>query len=310
MKHEWRGNGSEHMTLAVIGLDAADYRLVKEWDLDNLLLDNHTSLETFSHSRDFPLTAEVWPTIATGKMPKETGAGRRGSDWGGMMSVLESISTRIIPQEKRAKVGRYMRSGKTTREHFGVEEMDDHPFEAVYNWPGVTPAKNWSSSEEWLKKYYDNRINDEEFFQIQMGLTGEEFGWLNGMAMTGLGVVAVRSHILDHLGHAWAKQPEKLRKGYEKVNELVGEIRSQPHVSELLICSDHGMTTPLTDESNYGRHSWHAMVSSTFDEDLPGHVNDVKSWIDDVGEYSGDQLIDSRTSKDTTAEHLKDLGYL
>ena len=60
-------------SLTVLGLDAADYRLAKRWDCENLLLDNHCGIRTFSYSLDVPATLEVWPTIATGVTPEEHG---------------------------------------------------------------------------------------------------------------------------------------------------------------------------------------------------------------------------------------------
>lgn len=46
-------------TLAVIALDAADYRLARQWNCENILLDNPGRIETFAYSKDKPITLEV-----------------------------------------------------------------------------------------------------------------------------------------------------------------------------------------------------------------------------------------------------------
>lgn len=301
------------MTLVVVGLDAADYRLVQMWDLENLLLKNHGPLETFAHSKDIPITSEVWPTIATGRLPEEGGAsGTRGSDWSGVMSLIESVATRTLPQPVRTTIGRYLRAGMTVENHF-LPTKGDHAFRdgVVYNWPGVTPAKNWSRSETWLARLNDGEISDADFLRVQMGLTGEELGWALAMASCRLPIVATRCHVLDHAGHAWATQPAKLRSVYERVNDLVGTLRENNAVSDLIICSDHGMETSVTDDSSPGTHSWNSMVATTIEGEIPVHVSEMRDYL----EYHSPETIEADPewqvgSVDTPEEQLRDLGYL
>lgn len=301
------------MTLVVVGLDAADYRLIKEWDLDNLLLENHGPLETFAHSKDIPITSEVWPAIATGRLPDEGGArGTRGSDWTGVMSLLESVASRTLPQRVRTTIGRYLRAGKTIENHFLPSE-GDHAFRdgVVYNWPGVTPAKNWSRSETWLARLNDGEISDGDFFRVQMGLTGEELGWALAMASCWYPIVATRCHVLDHAGHAWASQPGKLRSVYKRVDDLVGTLQASEAVTELVICSDHGMQTIVTEDHSPGTHSWDAYVASTNPGTLPERVESIRSWLDErrpAKPEIGEEWIEG--SVDTDESHLQDLGYI
>lgn len=301
------------MTLVVVGLDAADYRLLKKWDLENLLLENHGPLETFAHSKDIPITSEVWPAIATGRLPEDGGTnGTRGSDWSGVMGVLESVASRTLPQSIRTTLGRYLRAGKTVEEHFLPAE-GDHAFNegVVYNWPGVTPATNWARSETWLARLNDGEISDADFLRVQMGLTGEELGWALAMSSCWYPIVATRCHILDHAGHAWASQPEKLRSVYERVDDLVGMLRESPSVSNLVICSDHGMETAVTGDPSPGTHSWEAYVASTRDEELPETVGAIRPWLEGIRPES--TAIDKEWqggSVDTDESHLRDLGYI
>lgn len=301
------------MTLVVVGLDAADYRLLKEWELENLLLDNHGKLETFAHTKEIPITSEVWPAIATGRLPGDGGtSGTRGSDWSGVMSIIESIANKTVPISIRKSVGRYLRAGKTVEEHY-LPTNGDHAFSGgvVYNWPGITPAKNWARSETWLERLNDDEITDADFLQVQMGLTGEELGWAMGMANCWVPIVATRCHALDHAGHAWARQPEKLRSVYERVDKLVSTLRESEGVTDLLLCSDHGMETSVTDDPSPGRHSWNAYIGTTKEGDLPAAVEDVRWWIDRnrppqpsvESEWRGGTV-------DTDESHLRDLGYI
>jgi hypothetical protein len=50
------------MTVAVLALDAADYRLLTQWSCKNLLLDRHDRMRTISYWGEKPHTLEVWPT--------------------------------------------------------------------------------------------------------------------------------------------------------------------------------------------------------------------------------------------------------
>lgn len=348
------------MTLAVLGLDAADPRLAERWDCANLLLDAHGDLESFAHSRDTPLTAEVWPVVATGRMPGEDGesGGKRGADWTGPLAVADSVAKWVVPQSWRSTVGRYLRVGRPGDAMFGPDGSGsapgrgatdagpgdgpsgdpsggdaagsaptagdratgdaagtarDHAFSegAVYNWPGLTPTRNWKRAEYWLQQYYDGAIDDGAFLRRQLAFTGQEVGWLAAMAQAGLPVVGVHAHVLDHAGHAWARQPGKLRTAYEHVDRLAGLVRRHDAVSDLVVCSDHGMQTTVTGDDDPGHHSLRGLFATTVDDDLPAHVADVRAWLDrhapepePLGEAWDERGFDTPT------EHLRDLGYL
>ncbi len=301
------------MTLVVVGLDAADPRLIERWNLQNLLLNTHAEMETFAHTREMPLTSEVWPTIATGVHPKEGGFdGRRGSDWRGLMSIVDTVAKHLVPKSIRTNVGQRFRQAQRVEAHFGSGD-GDHVFAdgAVYNWPGITPAKNWARSEWWLEQYHKGKLTDLDFFRRQMAFTGEELGWATAMAGTWFPIVGTRCHILDHAGHAWADQPSKLRTTYERVNELVGFLRNSSDVTELVVCSDHGMQTSVCGDESPGSHSWHTLISTTIDDALPESVMGVRSFLERHRPEAipvNDEWNQSQI--DTPTEHLKELGYI
>lgn len=301
------------MTLAVLGLDAADLRLAMEFGCENLLLSSQASLQSFAHSRDTPLTAEVWPVIATGAMPREgDGGGKRGSDWGGAMAVVDRLAKLTVPKSTRNTVGRYLRLGKPDGAMFGEGE-GDHAFSdgAVFNWPGLTPTRTWKRAEYWLERYHAGAVDDLGFLRRQLAFTGQEVGWLTSMSQAGFPIVGVHAHVLDHAGHAWARQPEKLKLTYEHVDRLAGTLRSHDAVSDLVVVSDHGMQTAVTDDEDPGHHAFEGMVAATFDGALPGHVDEVRGWLEtntpDV-EPVGAPWDDG--TFDTPTEHLQELGYI
>lgn len=301
------------MTLAVLGLDAADPRLANAFECENLLLSSHAPLESFALTRDTPLTAEVWPVIATGSMPEESDRGTRGSDWTGSVGILERLAKQFVPKRTRSTIGRYLRLGKPGAEMFGDVD-ENHVFApgAVFNWPGLTPTRTWKRAEYWLEKYHDGTIDDFDFLRRQLAFTGQEVGWLASMSQVGFPIVGVHAHILDHAGHAWARQPEKLERTYQHVDRLAGVLRNHPPISELVVLSDHGMQTVVTNDDSPGHHSFEGMVASTFeDENLPADVTSVRDWLG-LHTPSADPVGDpwSETTFDTPTEHLRELGYL
>jgi len=301
------------MTLVVVGLDAADLRLAERWDLKNILLENHGKLETFAHTKDVPITAEVWPAIATGSLPGEGGQeGPRGADWSGLMAVVDAVARRTVPMTIRKRIGRYLRAGETVDDYFLPSE-GDHAFQGgvVYNWPGITPAKNWARSETWLERLNDGEITDADFFRIQIGLTGEEIGWALSMSGAWLPIVATRCHALDHAGHAWSTQPSKLQTAYERIDDLMKILREAETVTDLVVCSDHGMQTVVTDDPDPGTHSWESMVATTMVGPLPDHVSGIRAWLDErrpAPDEAGREWEGSTV--DTPEDHLRDLGYI
>lgn len=300
------------MTLAVFGLDAADLRLAEAFDCENLLLSESGPLESFAFSRDTPLTAEVWPAIATGELPTDGGGGKRGSDWSGFMGIIDRAAKKVVPQPYRTTVGRYLRLGTPGAAMFGDTD-GDHVFSdgAVYNWPGLTPTRTWKRAEYWLQQYHQGDLDDLGFLRRQLAFTGQEVGWLASMSQAAFPIIGVHSHILDHAGHAWARQPEKLEQVYDHVDRLAGTLLAHEPVTELVVVSDHGMQTTVTDDDAPGHHDFQGMVASTFDGALPTHVTDVRAWlevntprVEEVGAPWTDRTFD------TPIDHLRELGYI
>lgn len=295
------------MTLAVLGVDAADYELIKKWNCQNLLLLNHRSLKTDSHSLDVPATLEIWPSIATGLHPTDHGVAvdptqRKTRSIGRqliskfMMFLPNQIQSRIL-DAKTSLVGSTL---PTTDE--------PHVFEsgAVTNWPGITPCHDWQRGMDWFNKVKDGELSEEEFRRREFGNAGKGLGWLRAQVKAGVPVAGCHIHILDTMGHIYGDHPESLEAAYRDIDDLVGELRSA--VDQLVILSDHGMQCSVLGDDNPGVHSHRAFISTTESGPLPASVYDVREYISK--QIISETVAESSTTIDAPTEHLEDLGYL
>ncbi|WP_306059943.1 alkaline phosphatase family protein [Natronococcus wangiae] len=301
-------------SLVVLGLDAADYELVRKWDCENLLLSSHREIETFAHSIEVPSTLEVWPTIATGCTPTEHGVILHPEDQDRHPLYTTLVrANQLLPDVVRTKIlslkQETIGSSFPTTDHSHVFDSG-----AVYNWPGVTGCSDWSQESDWFAAVTDGEMTEQAFRQKQFGHAGKGVGWLAGQATAGVPIVGAHVHLLDHMGHIYASRPEHLRRAYLAVDSLVGWLRE--HVDRLVIVSDHGMQTTALDDAEPGVHSWRAMIATTESGPLPDHVVDIRGWLEerleksDAGSITDQMDRESTTSVDAPRQHLEDLGYL
>jgi len=291
-------------TLVVLGLDAADYDLVRRWDCRNMLLSNHDTIETFSHSLDVPATYEVWPTIASGTLPEEHGV-TVPSSWDERGIVLRSLTYigSQLPEVFKPLAVELKHTLEGRKSKTQIANMFDRG--EVYNWPGLTPSSDWEQEGEWFVKVRDGEMTEERFRQLHLANAGKGIGWLAGMHQSGVPIAGAHIHILDHIGHLYAKRPEKLRPIYEGVDELVGWLRER--VDQLVIVSDHGMQTSVTEDSQPGVHSFRSMISSTEAGELPKEMTEIREWVESRVAHREPETV---TEMDAPVEHLNDLGYL
>jgi len=87
--------------ILVLAADAADHQLINDWRLHNLALDHSQELETKAWHYDQPHTTEVWPTIATGEPPSESGINKeRSVKWENSgVNSASAVARRILPPE-------------------------------------------------------------------------------------------------------------------------------------------------------------------------------------------------------------------
>lgn len=294
-------------TVCVLALDAADYDLVRQLDCYNVLQETHSPLEVYAHSYDVPQTTEIWPTVATGLSPEEHGLSKDVREWNNPVLKRLSAVTLAFPSNVRSTLGRLVRAGGASRT---VQSTDanDHPFDELFGWPGLTDATHLREAWEWCSEAEAGNLAVGELDRRLRANTGQEFGWLAAMSRTDASVVGVHSHVLDVAGHVYADEPDRLRSVYKWVDDLLGWLRG--YVDRLVVLSDHGIRNSLCDDDNLGNHSWRAMISTQgLSGPLPESVYDVRSWLEARAERSGhrdDEYVDVGPAR----EHLADLGYL
>lgn len=296
-------------TLAVLALDAADYRLARHWDCENILLDDHGSLETFTYSMDHPFTPEVWTSVATGTHPREHEVRNDAADWDSLPLRLASNVTQFLPSEWRNRLGKPFRERGHEQQIHQTDES--HLFEdgKAFGWPGVTEAENLSEAWGWASKVSHGEMSEHKLRRRALGNTGKELGWLVGMEAADVPIAGVHSHVLDITGHAYALREEKLESYYNIVDNMIGELRD--NVSELVILSDHGMQTAWLEDGDPGAHSMRALVSRTdrVSGSLPESVFGVREWLE-TNVDSDDGSPGEQVTMDAAEERLRELGYI
>ena len=295
-------------TVAVLALDAADFRLARRWDCDNILLDDHRELETFSHSLSFPRTVEVWPTVATGLPPQEHGNSGDSNDW--VNPVLKGLSTvsQYLPRRTRSILGQpFRRLGQEKT----IRQIDvDHVFDngAVRYWPGLTEADHLLDAWKLTSALSSGESTEREVERTLKSFTGEEFGWLAVASQFDVPVVGVHSHVLDIAGHVYCNREKELRRMYEWVDVEIGRLRQR--VGRLILLSDHGMQVNFLDDSDPGTHSFDALIAAQgLPKPLPDSVYDVREYIE-TNATTPQETDDEDGTLDTPTEHLEALGYI
>lgn len=294
-------------TIGVIALDAADYALATDWDCENILLDTHSQIETFTYGTETPSTLEVWPSVATGLHPEDHGIvneNETAQSWESPVLRLGSKVTQYLPNSVRTTLGQpFHQTGHQKK----FQQTDEpHVFEDghVFSWPGITPASNLADAWNLMFRSNEADMQRAEFEGELFKLFGSEMAWLTRMADTNVPIVGVHSHILDIAGHAYMTREDRLRSVYERVDETLGWVRE--NVDHLVILSDHGMQVSWIDDTT-GKHSMRSLFGTTAEGPLPDSVFDVKDWLE-ARKRSG-TAKDDEADFDTTTEQLEALGY-
>lgn len=294
-------------TLTVLALDSADYLLAREWNCENLLLDTHGQIETFTYGESSPSTLEVWPTVATGLSPEDHGivSTSNAQDWEHPLLRIGSSITSHFPDAWRRALGRPFHEAGVKKTFAKTDA--DHVFSDghVFGWPGITDAENLGEAWNLIRRTAIDETNMEQFEGKLLGNTGQELAWAVRMSQTDTPIVGVHSHSLDIAGHVYCKQESKLRSVYEFVDSLVGWVRSE--VDRLIVVSDHGTQTSWTGDEEPGRHSMRSMFGTTEPGPLPTSVFDVQEWLADR-KVSG-RTEEQRVESDAPIQHLRDMGY-
>lgn len=298
------------MVLVVLALDAADVRLAEDFGCENVLLDEHTEMQSVAHRLDHPHTGEAWPSIATGLHPTEHGITGHG-EWDSpvLTWLSRAAHTLNVSGDIRGRIGDAIK--QNTGQDWQLQIVDDPTFldgeyRAVHNWPGV--YRNEALHYIWglFEEVKEGRMSEETLRRETYTEAASKFGWVHEAIGHEIELAATHVHVLDVLGHVYADDQDAYREVYRDVAERVGELREAlGENDDLLILSDHGMETTWLDDDDPGTHSWRAVAATTL-EAPPEHALDVKRWVED----RIDPVDPERSEADIPEEQLRELGYI
>ena len=296
-------------TVCVIALDAADYRLVKDWGLNNLLLEKHRPIETFAWSKDQPYTPEVWSTVATGVSPANHGIGETTQEieWDNPLLRLASRITQYLPHTYRIALGAPFRDRGASRSMQTIGEGIGTPFDATLSWPGLPDEDHLRVVWKEMDRVNRGVVTPTEVETTLYGYASQELGWLQGLATREYALIGTHIHLLDAAGHIHCQNQLGMREMYEWMDEQIGKLRQV--CDRLVLLSDHGMQVDWKGDDSPGGHSWDSYIATQgLDEPLPGDVYDVRAYLETVKPKGSMQS--GTVSMDTPTKQLQDLGYI
>lgn len=304
------------MTLVILGIDALDAKLVEYFETDELQLATHGEMQTFAYKNPIPYTGEVWPAIATGKHPTETGFTHgRNSKWDSQ--IIDFASNLFGPYLNyywRQTLGSIIQ--RATGADWQLNEIDEPSFfdgasRYVHNWPCTVNGN--AIQRVWRE--IDTAVSDQhsirKYKRQSACLAAEKFGWLKEALEFDASLVATHIHFLDSGGHAFGDDELNYRWCYEKVCSHVEEIKNRMAADDdMLILSDHGMNTSwIPQDGEVGHHSFRAYSASTYPS-RPTDVLDVYDWVEWFLREHEQEDITEQPSVEFPEEHLRDMGYI
>lgn len=325
------------MTVVVLGLDALDPDLVDEEHHPNLVLEDHSAIDTIVSTAGKPSTHELWPTIITGLTPEEHGLQvKDGVAWDNpLLRTGSDVADRLLPDGVQTQLGAWLlnntaedafRTSAGYYEKRGLTTVFDGYESLAIGVPNYVTDTDTEDREHLLRRQLGDLFERDP--EARGGHISADpatfFERCLEMLMVRLARVrrALRSRryqlvfgytsALDLVGHVAYADPELQERAYEEADEFIGELLGDLEGSdELLLVSDHGLQD--------GVHTDEAMVASTNRE----IVEDIESVVDVRGALetelqSGDHTAEPRiVSADGDAERgrevrqqLEDLGYM
>ena len=298
------------MVLVVLALDAVDVRLAADFECENLLLDDHTKMESVAHRLEHPHTGEAWPSIATGLHPTEHGLTGHG-EWNSpvLTALSRAAHTLNVSGRIRSRLGDAIK--QNTGQDWQLRTVDeptflDGEYRAVHNWPGV--YRNEALHYVWglFEEVKEDRLSEETLIRETYTEAASKFGWVLEALEHDLELAATHVHVVDVLGHLYADDRESYREVYRDVDERVGAVRDALGPDDhLLVLSDHGMEVEWLGDPDPGTHSWRAIASTTVGSP-PTDALDVRDWVEERVE----EIDVERTRMDVPEDQLRELGYI
>ncbi len=265
------------MTIIVLGYDALEHKLVKEYKLSNLKQKSYTKLDI----SDFPVisTPPIWASMITGEINEEM-----ISYWVPEYKTVNSIyipavkfARKILPSKVREFLNKFIRNKF-------YKERDESPLQATLSfledtetptifselssWHNEIPGYNATTGEK-KKKRFETAFEDakdeikrkatmklikkqhEKEFKNLLDTLDEKDNY---------DLIFWYTKYLDEIGHMDRGSKLRTMRRYMDVNKEVGKVKSKLDLEDkLYIISDHGMKP----EGKYGLHDKDAFFSSS-----------------------------------------------
>jgi len=249
------------MKVLILGFDALEYDLVKQWKLRQLMQVRYGVYEAaISPKYKKPHTPSAWTTIITGKYPEEHGI----DDWWTYGKILDWLRTKpplVWIKNKRKilwKLG--IRPKLHSRNEIKVKTIFDLTSRSIalfipgYNEPVEPHMKLNEAIKKGIKEYIKT-IWEVHRWRVKTFLEELNNDW---------DLFMVWFDIADLLGHVcMVKCRKELWKAYLDLARLVGIVKKEvPEDTLILILSDHGMK-PMPDGT--GDHSEYGFWSINMD---------------------------------------------
>lgn len=325
------------MTLVVAGLDALDAELLSEGEYPNLTLDAHSRISTLRSSTGELSTHELWPTIISGVTPEEHGLTlESGLSWESpLLRLGGEIAQYTLPNSVRSKIGAWIlnnaevgvfRTPASYYEKQGVSTLFDQVGSKTIGIPNYVTDADSGDREHELRRGLG------ELFERDIGQPGGHASadprafYEQCMEMVMIRIARIRRAFrsqrhelvfgytsgVDLIGHVAYNDPALQKRGYEELDDFVGELRTDLGEDDtLVVVSDHGLRD--------GMHTEAAVIASTEPRivDAIDSVLDVREALEQALEGNRhapkNQESVKTTSMDGEAdvrEHLEDLGYI
>jgi len=261
----------------ILGIDALEYDLVKEWDLKNLKQEEYGKTELPLLPGQEPVTVIMWPCFITGKPPRKMGYSTLHvfpQPLQGMIEMIAPVVRKIFidynaesREEKKKGKQSFLNKfakwlNKTSLAHSPSKSdiISDTIFDDIADSLHLhIPVYDEDAFPPYRKKVVDGIGNptygpilEMQCIQEFKQRGREVFEWLERKDEWSLFMQYF--FVLDAVQHVFYNQTKKIAKFYIMFDEFVGKVRGKIDDNTLLlIVSDHGQ--------HKGIHTTHGFYS-------------------------------------------------
>jgi hypothetical protein len=267
--------------IIILGIDALEYDLVKEWRLKNIMQKSYCKMDLSDYS--VIITPVIWGSMLTGKIDEEIlKIWEKTAEIVGFPSIKQKwwkkIGTKILPHKIK----------KWIWNNYYEKQLGGNPFDTSANyindkkernifqffektWTNGIPGFGKNVSSKIKKKYMRKAIQGEKTPFIDLVLKNyreDKNKLLSAINNKEFDFIFWYTNLLDSLGHLEISKPIAMMKYYFEINELVGRVKESCPKSKIYVISDHGMERMKQQKTRWGMHSKHAFFSSNTGEKI------------------------------------------